>query len=130
MENMWLAAGIATVAALALFRLRQMMRWVPGEARFLGIAKPVLWGTAHAGQALPISFLLPDGAEVRTELRNYSRGGLPPVGSRLRVRYDPASPERAEWAAAVPLLALVLAVLLAALFVVLRRLFRDGGFIV
>ncbi|MBP0496401.1 DUF3592 domain-containing protein [Pararoseomonas indoligenes] len=130
MENLWLAADITGVAALALLRLRQMLRWVPCEATFLGLAQQAAWGFTYTGQALPIAFRLPDGREVRAALRNYGRGGLPPNGARLQIRYDPDDPTRAEWAAAVPLLALVLAVLLAVLATVVQRALRDAGFLI
>lgn len=130
MENLWLAAGVTGVAALALLRLRQMLRWVRCEATFLGLAKQLLGGVSYMGQALPISFRLPDGTEINAVLRNYSRGGLPRTGTRFQILYDPGDPEHAEWAAAVPLLALVCAVLLAVLVVVLRRSLRDAGFLV
>lgn len=120
-------AGIAVVAALALYRLRQMMRWVPGEARVLGIAKPFLGGVAYSGQALPIAFLLPDGREIRTALRNYTRRRLPEVGERMSIRYDPGDPERAEWAVTVPVLALILVGLLAALAVLVWRSLGAAG---
>lgn len=127
MENLWLAAAIAGVTLLALFRLRQMLHWVPAEAIFLGFAKPLpWWGGTYTGQPLPISFRLPDGTPVRAALRNAIPGG-PRVGERLRIRYHPRDPERVAPASAVPLLALLVAALLYALVVVLRRSLRDAG---
>ena len=127
MENLWLLAGLAGLAALALLRLRQMLRWVRCEATFLGIEKQLPLGMSYTGQALPISFNLPDGTEIHAVLSNYSRGGLPPAGARLQIRYHPQDPSRAEWAAAVPVLALVCAVLLAVLVSVLQRSLPDAG---
>ncbi|WP_458098161.1 hypothetical protein [Roseomonas sp. WA12] len=129
MESLWLVAGIAGVNALALFRLRQMLGWERCEATFLGMEKPI-FGGSYMGQALLISFPLPDGGEVRTALRNYSRGDPPRLGARLHIRYHPGDPERVEWAAAVPVLVSVIAILLAVLVVVLRRMLRDAGFVI
>lgn len=119
-------AGITIVAALALFRLRQMLRWVRGEAQFLGITDSIIPGIAYSGQALPIAFRLPDGTEIHAALRNYMRR-LPKVGESVAIRYDPRDPERVEWAAAVPVLAIVLLGLVAALVSLLWRSLHMAG---
>jgi hypothetical protein len=119
-------AGITVVAALALFRLRQMLRWVRGEAQFLGITDSVMPGIAYSGQALPIAFRLPDGAEIHAAPRNYMRR-LPKVGESVAIRYDPRDPERVEWAACVPVLGIVLLALVAALMSLLWRSLRIAG---
>ena len=129
MENLFLAAFIAVVAGLALFRLRQMLRWVRTEATFLGAETPS-FGGSYLGQALPIAFRRPDGTEVRAALRNYSRGDLPRTGTRIAIRYDPDEPERAEWAASVPVLTVLVAVLLCILVAVLRRALHGPGLVV
>jgi len=114
---------------MALLRLRQLLRWVRCEAAFLGVANPPAFAVSYTGQALPILFSLPDGTEVKAALRNYSRGKLPRTGARMQIRYHPENPERVEWAAAVPLLALVVAVLFAVLVLVLRRVQSSAGMV-